>query len=102
MPSELDCLSCGACCHGDEGWIPVDGRDEPLVSASRALASHLVLIKHGSLVRRSLRMIDGACSALRRQGPTECSIYVDRPSTCRDLAVGSEGCLSARRARGFE
>jgi len=102
VPNDLDCLTCGACCHGDDGWIPVDGRDEARVEASPALAAHLVLIKHGSLVRRSLRMVDGACAALRREAPFSCAIYDVRPSTCRDLAVGSEGCLSARRSRGIE
>jgi Fe-S-cluster containining protein len=102
VANHFDCLTCGACCHGDDGWIPVDGRDEPRVSASPELASHLVLIRHGALVRRSLRMVDGACAALRRDGRFVCSIYESRPSTCRELEVGSEGCIAARRSRGVE
>jgi Fe-S-cluster containining protein len=96
----LDCLACGACCHGDHGWVPVDGRDDP---APPALAAHLVLLKHGALTRRSLRMVGGACSALvKERGLSTCTIYEVRPSTCRELEAGSPDCLAARRARGIQ
>lgn len=99
---QLDCLACGACCHGDEGWVPVGREDDARVDATPALARHVVLLRHGEYAKRSLRMVDGACSALARDGgPTRCTIYEDRPSLCRALQVGSPGCLSARRAHGL-
>lgn len=96
-----DCLTCGACCHGDEGWVPVDGRDEGYVQASPELARNVVYLKHGSLVRRSLRMVKGRCFALDVTAErSACRIYEGRPNTCRDLAAGSNECLEYRRSRG--
>ena len=97
-----DCLTCGACCHGDEGWVPVDGRDEEHVRASSELAGNLVFVRHGSLVRRSLRMVSGRCFALERRGAAvACRVYPDRPSTCRELIAGSPECLESRRQRSI-
>lgn len=100
-----DCLTCGECCRGEDGWVPVDGTDEPHVRASPELAENLVLLRHGALVRRSLRMIKGRCFALSEidaDGRVACTIYPDRPSACRALEVGSPECLEAigrRRSR---
>ncbi len=41
------------------------------------------------------------CVALVGDGPYRCRIYTDRPATCRDVEVGSEGCLFARRRVGL-
>jgi Fe-S-cluster containining protein len=103
--STPDCLTCGACCHGDEGWVPVDGRDEEHVRASPELARNLVFVRHGSLVRRSLRMIGERCFALAVRGAgagaeVACRVYPDRPTACRELLAGSSECLESRRLRG--
>lgn len=101
----LDCQSCGECCRGEDGWVPVDGTDEPHVENCPDLAKNLVLLRHGALVRRSLRMIEGRCFALSRSntdGRVACRIYPDRPSACRALEAGSPACLEAidrRRSR---
>ena len=103
MPSSAtpDCLTCGACCHGDDGWVPVDGRDEPLVQSSPELARNLVYLRHGALVRRSLRMIDGRCFALEvRADGVRCRVYAARPDACRVVEAGSPECLESRRSRG--
>ncbi len=99
----LDCLGCGACCHGDDGWVVVDAADDARVDASPALARLVVLLRRGDHVRRSLRMIDGACAALERSSSAvRCTIYADRPAICREVAIGSDTCLAARRARGLD
>lgn len=92
-----DCLACGACCHGDDGWVPVDRRDEGWVQANPELARNVVLLRHGALVRRSLRMVNGRCFALEK---TACRVYEHRPTACRDLVAGSADCLEYRRMRG--
>jgi Fe-S-cluster containining protein len=99
----LDCQTCGACCHGDEGWVHVDAADDARVDSSPALSAHVVLTRHGGYVKRSLRMVGGACSALAKtpSGVT-CTIYEVRPSVCRELESGSDACHAARRARGLE
>jgi Fe-S-cluster containining protein len=101
---ELDCQACAACCHGDEGWVHVDASDDARVDASPALARLVVLTRHGAYVKRSLKMIDGACAALERIDGDRwsCGIYVDRPNVCREVERGSDACRAARRARGLE
>lgn len=100
-PEIPDCLGCGACCHGDEGWVPVDGRDEEHVQASPELARNLVYLRLGSLVKRSLKMVSGRCFALEvTPGRAACRIYPDRPNACRELLAGSSECLEYRRSRG--
>jgi Fe-S-cluster containining protein len=100
---DLDCLTCGACCFGDDGWVHVDGADDARVDGSEALARLVVLTRHGAYVKRSLRMVDGACAALKREKTgVSCSVYRDRPTVCRDLERGSSACHAARKARGLE
>ena len=101
--AQLDCQACGACCHGDDGWVHVDAADDARVEASPALARHVVLTRHGGYVKRSLRMIDGACSALgRTSAGVTCTVYADRPQVCRDLEAGTDACRTARRKVGFD
>lgn len=100
--AQLDCQDCGACCHGDDGWVHVGADDDARVAGSPALSRVVVLLRRGEHVRRSLRMLDGACAALRREGArVACAIYPDRPQVCRTVAVGSDTCAAARRARGM-
>jgi Fe-S-cluster containining protein len=105
--SALDCQACGACCHGDDGWVHVDREDDPRIAASPALAAIVVMTKIGGAVRRSLRMIDGHCAALvsTAAGVTSrvtCTVYADRPGVCRVVEAGSDECRAARRRRGVE
>ncbi|MCA9608862.1 MAG: YkgJ family cysteine cluster protein [Myxococcales bacterium] len=91
----LDCRACGACCR--EGFDVVElAADDPFVAAHGALVERI----DGRLV---LRRLDGRCPPLRGDGrgePFACAVYEDRPQTCRDLAPGSDGCLTARRRVG--
>jgi Fe-S-cluster containining protein len=53
-------------------------------------------------VKRSLRMVRGACAALATTpGGVTCTIYDVRPTVCRQLECGSDACHAARRARGL-
>jgi Fe-S-cluster containining protein len=99
----LDCQACAACCHGDEGWVHVDAADDARVDGSPALARLVVLTRHGGYVKRSLKMIDGACAGLEKIASDRwsCSVYVDRPSVCRTVERGSDACRAARRTRGL-
>jgi Fe-S-cluster containining protein len=97
-----DCLRCGACCHGDDGWVVVDGADDARVERSPSLRRLVVHLRRGDHVRRSLRMIDGACAALARSGgAVRCVIYEERPTVCRTVEVGSDTCRRARAALGL-
>jgi hypothetical protein len=47
--------------------------------------------------RAYLRMHDGRCAALVREGHRfSCSIYERRPDICRELARGSPACAAER------
>ncbi len=100
------CGQCGACCHKAFHLVPV-GADEPLV----ALRPDLVTRDAGPGFGASPFYIarpDGFCSALERRAETElptapfrCSVYADRPQSCRDFALGGRNCLEARRRVGL-
>lgn len=98
----FNCQTCGACCHGDEGWVHVSLEDDVRLDSSDIARSLILTTVHGGFVKRSLKMIRGTCAALK-QSPTNvsCAIYSVRPAVCRELAVGSTACLQARRSYGF-
>jgi hypothetical protein len=86
----LDCMACGACCRAAYHSVEI-GRRERVVAAHPEL-----VVDRGSYVE--LARAGDRCAALAG-GPTRyhCTIYDDRPKTCRDFTVGSEHCLTARR-----
>jgi hypothetical protein len=92
-----DCRECGACCREAYGAVQLSNR-EPLVKTRPDLISrqHLSL----ELLRDGER-----CAALGGgRDPGElytCTVYDDRPRTCRDFALGGEHCLTARRRVGL-
>lgn len=99
---ELDCRDCGACCRAAYDTVQVGVRD-PV----RKKHPELVVVRGPFLeiVRRGDR-----CSALfggETSGggpaptPYTCSIYEDRPKSCRDFARSGEHCLTARRRLGL-
>jgi len=94
---ELDCLTCGACCREAYHAVEVAGR-EPVNKRH----PELVVVSGG---HRKLRREGSRCAALSGGNtPTEaytCSIYQDRPRTCRDFTLGGEHCLDARRRVGL-
>ena len=99
---EVDCLTCGACCreafdsvpiepgevaalpgsmvrHHDDGWIDMQRVPSPLGRGTRCAA---------------------LCGAVGGE-PFTCVVYAERPNTCRDLTLGSDACLTARRRVGL-
>jgi hypothetical protein len=89
----LNCLECGACCRAAYDSVTISGR-ESLVSDRPDL-----------VVRRpgywELRRSGDHCAALAEQQPFLCSVYPQRPQTCRDFARGGNHCLTARRRLGL-
>jgi hypothetical protein len=96
----LDCQTCGACCRAAYHSVEVSRRD-PMVKAR----PDMVLDRKSYLeVRRN----GDRCAALEggaiEHGTTtryHCTIYEDRPRTCRDFTLGSAHCLTARRRVGL-
>jgi hypothetical protein len=93
----LDCQECAACCR--------EGFDSVAVGVRES-----VVWKHPELVLRSgprfsLARSGGRCAALRTRdapaAPFACSIYDDRPHTCREVRPGDRRCLLARRRVGL-
>jgi hypothetical protein len=89
----LDCQACGACCRSAYDAVELGPR-EP------------ILRRHPSLVVREpdrlrLARVDDHCAALDGEGPFACTVYEDRPRTCRDFERGGRHCLSARRRVGL-
>jgi hypothetical protein len=95
--AELDCLSCGACCR--EAYDAVEVADDEAVNHTHPD----LIITNGS--RRKLRRTGPRCAALIGGNHTHetyaCTIYSDRPSTCRDFTLGSDNCLDARKRVGL-
>lgn len=87
----LDCFACTACCRGGYDSVTVDA-DDPVVIA------HPALIRDRGHYLELARTGD-RCAAL--QPDHRCSIYADRPRCCRELEVGGEHCLTARRRVGL-
>ena len=97
----LDCGSCGACCREAFDVVAVEP-DDPM-------GPHPDLVREHLDGWRSMRRVPGLlakdqCAALEGNAdrePWRCTIYGDRPVTCRELETGSEDCLLARRRLGF-
>jgi hypothetical protein len=96
----LDCQACGACCRAAYHSVEVSRRD-PVVKAQPAM-----IIDRGGYLE--IRRNGDRCAALEGgtiEGGTttryRCTIYDDRPRTCRDFTLGSAHCLTARRRVGL-
>jgi hypothetical protein len=96
----LDCQTCGACCRAAYHSVEVSRRD-PVVKAHPEL-----IVDRGSYLE--IRRTGDRCAALDggdiQHGAAtryHCTIYDDRPRTCRDFTLGSAHCLTARRRVGL-
>jgi hypothetical protein len=127
----LDCQTCGACCRAAYHSVEVGKRDpvvkkhptyvidrttylELARAGDRCIAlegGQLDLPPHSrigsaahpgdpgkSLTRGEAGVFDPTSGRAARYA---CSIYDDRPKTCRDFTLGSEHCLTARRRVGL-
>jgi len=92
----MPCLACGTCCHSDlPTYVRVLGDDHLRLGASADRLSHFI----GN--RCFMRMEDGHCKALViEDGLFVCSVYIDRPAVCRDLAEGSSACAAEISTKG--
>jgi hypothetical protein len=96
----LDCQTCGACCRAAYHSVEVSRRD-PVVKAQPSM-----IVDRGDYLE--LRRTGDRCAALEG-GAIEhgaitryrCTIYDDRPRTCRDFTQASTHCLTARRRVGL-
>lgn len=101
----VSCDPCGACCREAFDSVPVTREDR------RRLAGHDALVREHADGWVDLARVPSPggcgtwCAALYREGgpagPFRCHVYAVRPDTCRDLAPGSRGCLTARRRVGL-
>jgi Fe-S-cluster containining protein len=102
--ASLDCQTCGACCREAYGSVEVAARD-PI----RKRRPDFV-VDRGTYLE--VRRAGDRCAALAG-GETvaapggltttryHCTIYDDRPKTCRDFTLGGEHCLTARQRVGL-
>lgn len=94
--SDASCGACGACCREGFHLVPVEDGG----ALARRYPALIARDDHGAHLPRP----DGRCVALTgggAEGPFRCSVYLLRPAGCRDLAVGGDACLSARRRVGL-
>jgi hypothetical protein len=94
----VDCFTCGACCREAYHTVTVSMRD-PVVWKQPGLVAR-------SGHRFSILRSGDRCAALEREDAGagaryRCSIYDDRPRTCRDFEQGGRHCLVARRRVGL-
>lgn len=93
---DASCESCGACCREGFDRVEVRPRD-------RICKTHPELVHHdhfGVFVPRPT----GRCLALVGDGDGaafRCSVYLDRPRSCAEFAIGGSACLVARRRVGL-
>ncbi len=94
----LDCQECGACCRHAYDIVEVARRE-------------IVTVRHPQLVEQKGRLLQlrrsedrMRCAALAGppEGPYGCTIYADRPNTCREFTAGTSSCVTARRWVGLE
>ncbi len=95
--AELNCQTCGACCR--EAFDCVDvGMRESVVKL------HPEMIVHSGN-NLKLKRGDDRCAALvgghGSDNPYSCTIYENRPRTCREFTRASDNCLQARRKLGL-
>lgn len=93
----LDCQTCGACCREAYDSVEVSRRDP-------------IIRRHPELVQdcgthKKLQRTGNRCAALKGghtvHEPYACSVYADRPQTCRAFTRGESHCLDARRRVGL-
>ncbi|MBA3460838.1 MAG: YkgJ family cysteine cluster protein [Deltaproteobacteria bacterium] len=91
----LDCQDCGACCREAFHIVPVNA-DDPAVQRLP-----LLVVADGG---RFEVLRDGDRCAALSGGNGEryrCTVYADRPVTCRHFTAGTSSCLLARQRVGM-
>jgi Fe-S-cluster containining protein len=101
--TNLDCLTCGACCYQRPGTILVSAAD--LVRWKRlARQDILQQLEAGHFGQMAFAMAPGgACVHHGTESEAHaCRIYADRGDICREFEAGSWQCLEFRRDRGVD
>ncbi|MBI4510789.1 MAG: YkgJ family cysteine cluster protein [Deltaproteobacteria bacterium] len=92
-----DCQDCAACCRAAYDSVTISPRD-------RIARTHPELVvKRGTYLE--LEREGNRCAALVGGSavgePHSCTVYEDRPRTCREFERGGSHCLTARRRLGL-
>jgi hypothetical protein len=101
--TELDCLTCGACCFQRPGTILISETD--LVRyRQQGRVDILEQLEPGHFGQMAFKMNErGSCVHHGKPGAEHaCQIYDARSDTCRDFQAGSAQCLEFRRDRGID
>jgi Fe-S-cluster containining protein len=93
-----ECTKCGACCFSTlDRYVEVKGSDYAQLGDDAERLVHFI----GN--RAYMRMVDGHCAALAVDVENRrffCTVYDNRPATCRDLERGSPACMGERVTKG--
>jgi Fe-S-cluster containining protein len=94
-----ECTACGVCCFSTlERYIEVKGDDYERLGDDAERLVHFI----GN--RAYLRIVDGHCAALAVDVEGRrfwCTVYDQRPATCRGLERGSPACAGERATKGL-
>jgi Fe-S-cluster containining protein len=114
----LDCQTCGACCREAYGSVEVAPRDpmrkrRPELVVDRGLylevlrkGDRCAALEGGDVIAACASTAASTTAAAPAAGALtttryRCTIYDDRPRTCRDFTLGSDHCMTARRRVGL-
>lgn len=99
----LDCLDCGACCREAYHAVEVGPRD-PFLRLHPERVTRDPENGGRAVVRRVPTPTGTRCGCLGDPPAGDdyrCTVYADRPRTCRDFEQGSVNCVEARRRVGL-
>lgn len=108
--SDLDCLTCGACCVGNLddgcGFATVTVADRSRLSAYARRRLTVINVgpdQHYATPTMFTEEFGSSCAFLRGTPGrrASCGIYETRPDVCRKYKPGSKDCKSARRELGL-
>lgn len=104
-----DCVTCGACCYNPDENREIEYIDYIDIAPSDPIMKKPALVRRLVVLDADLQphmRLDRhqRCAALEgRLGVrVGCSIYLDRPSSCRRFKAGSRRCRQYRRERGID
>lgn len=98
--AELDCQTCGACCREAFDCVEVGSR-ESVVKLHPDMLIHAEQIDQPAKLKRNADRCAALVGGDAQDTLYRCTIYKDRPRTCRDFTRGSDNCLQARRKVGL-
>ncbi len=107
---DYDCVTCGACCCN-----PAENRELEYIDYVEIEPRRDKIMRNPELVRRLVVLDDDLiphmrldqhhrCAALsgRLGVKVGCTIYHDRPTSCRSFKAGTARCKQYRKERGID